>query len=448
MEIVFLVTGIFLGGIIGWLMARSKFANNSDADLTEAQKEIAGLNAVMIEIKNSSSLKDNSIDELNRKLSQQEGEVAKWKANCENLEQKFNEEKKNIELLFTQLKTQFTNIANEVVVQNSTRIQEEHKSKLDDVLTPFKEKIENFEKEVKENHISRIKENEQLKEQINMLHKANVSIGEDAKNLTAALKGQVKTQGNWGEMILETVLEKSGLVKGREYVVQASITNEDGKRLQPDVIINLPESRSLVVDSKVSLIAYERFFSETDEQLKEQHIKEHVNSIRKHIKDLSSKNYQNLYNLQTLDFVMLFIPVEPAFIAAIDKDPELFNEAFQNNIVIVSTSTLLATLRTIASIWRLENQNKNAANIARQAADLYDKIVAHIDDLVSVGKKLGDAQNSYDNAMNKLQTGRGNIVSKIENLRKLGLKTNKQINQKVIDNATDLDDDQLSEIEM
>ena len=448
MEIVFLVTGIFLGGIIGWLMARSKFANNSDADLTEAQKEIAGLNAVMIEIKNSSSLKDNSIDELNRKLSQQEGEVAKWKANCDNLEQKFNEEKKNIELLFTQLKTQFTNIANEVVVQNSTRIQEEHKSKLDDVLTPFKEKIENFEKEVKENHISRIKENEQLKEQINMLHKANVSIGEDAKNLTAALKGQVKTQGNWGEMILETVLEKSGLVKGREYVVQASITNEDGKRLQPDVIINLPESRSLVVDSKVSLIAYERFFSETDEQLKEQHIKEHVNSIRKHIKDLSSKNYQNLYNLQTLDFVMLFIPVEPAFIAAIDKDPELFNEAFQNNIVIVSTSTLLATLRTIASIWRLENQNKNAANIARQAADLYDKIVAHIDDLVSVGKKLGDAQNSYDNAMNKLQTGRGNIVSKIENLRKLGLKTNKQINQKVIDNATDLDDDQLSEIEM
>jgi DNA recombination protein RmuC len=279
-----------------------------------------------------------------------------------------------------------------------------------------------------------------------MLHKANISIGEEAKNLTAALKGQVKTQGNWGEMILETVLEKSGLVKGREYFVQASMTTEDGRRLQPDVVINLPESRNLVIDSKVSLIAYERFFSESDEQLKEQHIKDHISSIRKHIKDLSSKNYQNLYKLHTLDFVMLFIPVEPAFIAAVDKDPELFNEAFQSNIVIVSTSTLLATLRTVASIWRLENQNKNATEIARQAADLFDKIAAHIDDLVSVGKKLDDAQTSYDAAMNKLQTGKGNIVSRVESLRKLGLKTNKQINQKVIDNSTDLDDDQGLEL--
>lgn len=446
MEIVFLIAGLILGTLIGWLISKSKFISSTDNTLIDAQKEIAGLIGVMSEIKKANTIKDTIIDDLNKKLAMQEGEVSRWKTNCENLEQKFNEEKKNIEVLFAELKSQFTNIANEVVVQNSTRIQEEHKSKLEDVLTPFKQKIEKFEQEVKDNHISRVRENEQLKEQISMLHKANISIGEEAKNLTAALKGQVKTQGNWGEMILETVLEKSGLVKGREYFVQASMTTEDGRRLQPDVVINLPESRNLVIDSKVSLIAYERFFSESDEQLKEQHIKDHISSIRKHIKDLSSKNYQNLYKLHTLDFVMLFIPVEPAFIAAVDKDPELFNEAFQSNIVIVSTSTLLATLRTVASIWRLENQNKNATEIARQAADLFDKIAAHIDDLVSVGKKLDDAQTSYDAAMNKLQTGKGNIVSRVESLRKLGLKTNKQINQKVIDSSTDLDDDQGLEL--
>ncbi|MFM7015633.1 MAG: DNA recombination protein RmuC [Bacteroidota bacterium] len=448
MEIIFLVVGLALGLIIGWMIGKSNStASSSDNLLLDAQKEIAVLTGVLAEIKQTSTNKDSIIEDLNRKQVAQEGEVSKWKTNCANLEQKFSEEKKNIELLFSELKAQFTNIANEVVVQNSTRIQEEHKSKLDDVLTPFKQKIEKFEQEIKDNHIYRVRENEQLKEQLGLLHKANISIGEEAKNLTAALKGQVKTQGNWGEMILETVLEKSGLVKGREYVVQSSMTTEDGRRLQPDVIINLPEGRNLVVDSKVSLIAYERFFSETEEALKEQYIKEHINSIRKHIKDLSSKNYQNLYKLQTLDFVMLFIPVEPAFIAAVDRDPELFNEAFQNNIVIVSTSTLLATLRTVANIWRLENQNKNAAEIARQAADLFDKISAHIDDLVMVGKRLDDAQGSYESAMNKLNKGKGNIVSRIDNLKKLGLKTSKQLNQKVIDTATDLDESQSAVID-
>ncbi|MBK7887317.1 MAG: DNA recombination protein RmuC [Bacteroidetes bacterium] len=235
------------------------------------------------------------------------------------------------------------------------------------------------------------------------------------------------------------MLERSGLVKGREYFTQSSMTADDGRRLQPDVVISLPEGRSLVVDAKVSLIAYERYCNVEDEAAKVIALREHLSSVRKHIKDLSGKNYQSLYEINTLDFVLLFIPVEPAFALAVEQDQELFNEAFERNIVIVTTSTLLATLRTIASIWRLEYQNKNAVEIARQSGDLYDKFVSLIDDMVSVGKKMQDAQSAYEGTMNKLHLGRGNLISRVENLRKLGVKTTKQINQKLIERTEDID---------
>ncbi|MCC7095433.1 MAG: DNA recombination protein RmuC, partial [Ignavibacteriaceae bacterium] len=255
------------------------------------------------------------------------------------------------------------------------------------------------------------------------------------KNLTEALKGQSKTQGNWGEFILESILEKSGLVKGREYVVQESLTSESGKRLQPDVIIKLPENKSIVVDSKVSLIGYEKYISEEDEHQKQLGLREHINSIRSHIKNLSGKNYQNLYQLESLDFVLMFMPIEPAFALAVQNDQAIFNDAFEMNIVIVSPSTLLATLRTISSIWRQENQNKNALEIARQSGDMLDKFTAFVEDLLTVGKGLISVKDNYDKAMNKLTDGRGNLISRAEKIKELGAKTSKSLPPAILNRA-------------
>jgi DNA recombination protein RmuC len=269
----------------------------------------------------------------------------------------------------------------------------------------------------------------------------NQQITQEAKNLTTALKGQSKTQGNWGEFILESILEKSGLVKGREYVVQESITAESGKRFQPDVIINLPENKSIIIDSKVSLVGYEKFVSEDDENQKQLGLREHINSIRTHIKSLSSKNYQNLYQLESLDFVLMFMPIEPAFAIAVQSDPLIFTDAFEQNIVIVSPSTLLATLRTISSIWRQENQNKNALEIARQSGEMLDKFAAFVDDLISVGKGLVSAKDNYDKAMNKLTEGRGNLIGRSEKIKKLGAKASKTLPPSIL-NRADIDDDE------
>ena len=273
-----------------------------------------------------------------------------------------------------------------------------------------------------------------------MLKDMNQQITQEAKNLTEALKGQSKTQGNWGEFILESILEKSGLVKGREYVVQESLTSESGRRFQPDVIIKLPENKSIVIDSKVSLVAYEKFISSEDENQKALALREHINSIRSHIKNLSSKNYQNLYQLESLDFVLMFMPVEPAFALAVQNDQTIFNDAFEMNIVIVSPSTLLATLRTISSIWRQEKQNRNALEIAKQSGDMLDKFTAFVEDLLTVGKGLISVKDNYDKAMNKLTDGRGNLINRAEKIKQLGAKASKSLPPNIL-NRADQDDD-------
>ena len=304
----------------------------------------------------------------------------------------------------------------------------------------IQEKISEFEKKVEETNKESIKGHASLKEQLQMLKEMNQQVTQEAKNLTTALKGQSKTQGNWGEFILESILEKSGLVKGREYVVQESLTAESGKRFQPDVIINLPENKSIIIDSKVSLVGYERFISAEDEHEKQLGLREHINSIRSHIKNLSGKNYQNLYQLESLDFVLMFMPIEPAFAYAVQSDPSLFSDAFEQNIVIVSPSTLLATLRTISSIWRQESQNKNALEIARQSGEMLDKFAAFVDDLISVGKGLVGAKDNYDKAMNKLSEGRGNLISRSEKIKKLGAKASKSLPPNIL-NRADIDDE-------
>jgi DNA recombination protein RmuC len=441
-SILFFASGLLLGALLVWWLLRSqKTGSGMSPELVEEQKRSAVLAGQADDLRSQMVRISSELEVVRSDLKQSEAARVKAESDAGNVQQRLKEHREELENLRVQMKDQFASIASEVVMRNAARIQEEHKEKLEDVLSPLREKIERFENQVKITHEERLREHQSLKDELGQLQSLNKSIGLEARNLVTALKGQAKTQGTWGEMILERVLESSGLVKGREYEVQSSYQTEDGRRLQPDVIINLPEGRHIVIDSKVSLIAYDRYCqAEEHDTQRALALKEHLLSIRKHVRDLGGKNYQSLYGINTLDFVLLFVPVEPAFALAVEHDQELFNEAFSQNIVLVTTSTMLATLRTIASIWRIEYQNKNALEIARQSGDLYDKFAALIDDMIAVGKKMQDAQGAYESTMNKLHMGRGNLVARVENLKKLGLKTTKQVNQRLLDRTEDLDE--------
>lgn len=406
------IAGIFLSWIISFFRYKAENSRIEERSIL-LEKEKQNLDS------NLSSERQKVI-ELNSNLSALQSDYS-------NLQEKLNEQKTEIEKLQEKFVKEFENLANKIFEEKSTKFTEQNKEKLGEILNPLKEKISEFEKKVEETSKESIRGHASLREQLQMLKEMNQQITQEAKNLTEALKGQTKTQGNWGEFILESILEKSGLVKGREYAVQESITTEDGKRFQPDVLVNLPENKSIVIDSKVSLIAYERFVSSDDDKEKAIALRDHISSIRGHLKNLSSKNYQSLYKLNSLDYVLMFMPIEPAFALAVQNDSNLFNDAFDMNIVIVSPSTLLATLRTIASIWRQENQNKNALEIARQAGGLYDKFVNFYNDLIDVGKKMDSAKDSYENAMRKIHEGRGNLISSVEKIRELGAKTSKSL---------------------
>ncbi len=353
------------------------------------------------------------------------------------MHEKLTEQKKEIESMHEKLQIQFKNLANEILDEKTKKFTDQNKTNLSDILNPLKEKIAEFEKKVEQTNNESIARNSALKEQIVSLKELNIQITKEAENLTKALKGESKTQGNWGEFMLETILEKSGLVKGEQYQMQVSKTADDGRRLQPDVIINLPEDKHIIIDSKVSLNAYERYVSSEDDAERIVEIKNHLLSIRSHIKGLSEKNYQSLYELGSLDFVLLFMPIEPAFSLAVQNDAQLFTDAYDKNIVIVSPSTLIATLRTIASIWRQENQNRNALEIARQGGQLYDKFTAFCEDLIKIGENLNTTKKNYDQAMNKLSAGKGNLVSRADKLRELGAKTSKTVDQRLLDRAND-----------
>lgn len=328
---------------------------------------------------------------------------------------------------------EFKNLANEILEQKSKTFTESNKQNIEEILKPLSEKIQGFEKKVEDTYDKESKQRFSLEQQIKQLQKANVQISQETLNLTNALKGESKTQGVWGEFILERVLEKSGLKKGSEYEVQVSLKDEDGNTKQPDVIVRLPENKDIIIDSKVSLSAYERFSSEDDEKQRDLYLKQHLSSIRNHIKGLSEKNYQNLDSVRNLDFVMMFLPIEAAFTLAVQHDDKLFIDAFEKNIVIVCPSTLLATLRTIQNIWRYEQQNNNAMEIARSAGKLYDKFVLFLQSLDEMGASLEKAQRSYDTAYNRLHTGHGNLVNSVQKLQELGSRTSKKISSKLLD---------------
>jgi DNA recombination protein RmuC len=335
------------------------------------------------------------------------------------------------------LSDQFKNLANEILEEKSRRFAEQNQQNLDTLLKPLQEKLTDFRKQVDETYQSEARERFALKQEVEKLAGLNLRMTDETRALTNALKGESKTQGDWGELVLETILENSGLRKGEEYLVQDTQTISDGSRLQPDVVIRLPESKHLVIDSKVSITAYTRYMQSDDEDVKVSELNSHVLSIKQHIQGLSAKNYQDLYGVGSIDFVLMFIPIEPAFLAAMRHAPEIYQDALKKNIVIVCPSTLLATVRTVAHLWRQEQQNRNAQEIARQCASLYDKFVGFVEDLDKVGQRLEQAQSSYTDAVGKLKTGRGNLIRTAENVKKLGVKPNKSLPSKLTDVADD-----------
>ena len=337
----------------------------------------------------------------------------------------------------TTLSDQFKNLANEILEEKSKRFAEQNQQNLDTLLKPLQEKLTDFRKQVDDTYQSEARERFALKQEVEKLAGLNIRMTDETRALTNALKGESKTQGDWGELVLETILENSGLRKGEEYLVQDSHTVDDGSRLQPDVVIRLPESKHLVIDSKVSITAYTRYMQADDDNTKTAELNSHVLSIKQHIQGLSAKNYQDLYGVGSIDFVLMFIPVEPAFLAAMRHAPDIYQEALKKNIVMVCPSTLLATVRTVAHLWRQEHQNRNAQEIARQCAMLYDKFVGFVEDLDKVGLRLEQAQTSYTDAVGKLKTGRGNLIRTAENVKKLGVKPNKSLPTKLTDIADD-----------
>ena len=338
------------------------------------------------------------------------------------------------------LTDQFKTLANEILEEKSKRFTEQNQSNLGALLDPLKIKISEFQAKIEDNYVKEGKDRTALGEQVRQLMELNQHLSEDAKNLTRALRGSSKAQGTWGEWILEKVLEGSGLRKGEEYVVQTSHAREDGTRALPDVVLHLPEGRSLVIDSKVSLVAYEEFAVTENESERAAAGKRHMDSIKGHIKGLSGKNYQALYSLNSLDFVLLFVPIEPAFMLAVASDRELFMDAWNRNVLLVSPSTLLFVVRTVAHLWRQEAQSRNAQEISKRGAELYDKFVGFVEDMNSLGQRLKQAQSAYEDAHGKLTSGRGNLVGQAQKLRQLGVKPTKSLAPALVDGAYESDE--------
>lgn len=330
---------------------------------------------------------------------------------------------------------QFKALAADILEEKSRRFAEQNQASLGQLLEPLRTRLVEFQGKVEEVYVQEGKDRSALSAQVRQLVQLNQALSEDAKNLTQALKGSAKTQGNWGELVLERVLEGSGLCKGREYHVQDSQTRDDGSRAQPDVVIDLPEERKLVVDSKVSLVAYERYVSSETDEKRAAALRQHLDSVRAHIKALSEKRYNELYGIQSLDFVLAFVPIEPAFMTAVTHDGELFMDAWRRNVLLVSPSTLLFVVRTVAHLWRQEAQTRNAQDIARRGAELYDKFCGFVTDLQKVGEKLGQAQQAYEDAQNKLSRGKGNVVRQAEMLRELGVKPSKALPAPLVEAA-------------
>ncbi|MBB2146273.1 DNA recombination protein RmuC [Pedobacter sp. LMG 31464] len=380
---------------------------------------------------------EDELNDLRERFNAERSNLIKAEALVNSHREKLAEQQKNLEDLQQKFTLEFSLIANKILDEKTAKFTAQNQTNLDSILNPLKANIKSFEEKVDKAYKDEALERSQLKGVIFQLMDQSKQIQTDANNLTKALKGDSKKQGNWGEVILERVLERSGLIKDREYRIQASLNNSEGARMQPDVIIDLPDEKHLIVDAKISLVAYERMMNaETDEE-KLVNLKQHLLSVKSHIDGLAGKNYQNLYQINSPDFVLLFMPIESSFSVTVQADNELFNYAWDRKVVIVSPTTLLATLRTIASIWKVDRQNKNVFEIAEEAGALYDKFVGFLEDMEKIGKHIDLTQKAHEDAFKKLQYGNGNLIGKVEKIKKLGAKTksNKQIDSKFLENA-------------
>ena len=412
MEFFIIITLLLVGFVLITLQIRSKAQETHNSNNNELVQQI-------IDLKSELSAKEERIKILNEKIKD------------------VQETKKETEERLTK---EFENLANKILDLNSEKFKKQNKEHIDTLLSPLSEQIEKFKKKVEDTNEKGVERNAMLMQKIISLESLNNKLSQDAINLANALKGDSKTQGDWGESRLELLLEKSGLTNGVHFSTQAAYKDDEGKLKKPDFIINLPDNKHLIIDSKVSLTAYVEYYNAEDEITEQQAIKRHIDSIKRHYMELSDKDYPNLYGINTPDHVLMFVPNEPALMLALNEDKNLYLNALEKNIVLVSASTLLATLSTVASIWKQEDQKRNALEIAKEGGLLYDKFEGFVQDLIKVGKSIKSSKDSYEDGMSKLTEGRGNIIKKIENLKDLGAKTKKNLPQNIIDRANQDED--------
>ncbi len=416
-----LVTLLLFGLLIGICVGLIVYAFNLRSALLRSELQNQSDASLALALRNE---RDQSLQKAIRLESELGSEKKLGLGRIESL----NEAKEALSL-------QFKNLANDILEEKSRRFTEQNAVHLDALLKPLQTKLTEFKEQVSNSYGNEARERFALKGEIERLANLNLRMSDETRSLTQALKGDSKVQGNWGELVLESILESSGLRKGEEYLVQDSHTQQDGSRLQPDIVVKLPEDRHLIVDSKVSITAYARYADTTDPIVAQQELNSHIQSLRQHIQSLSGKNYSSLYGLGSVDFVLMFIPIEPAFLLALKTAPNLYQEALSKNIVLVCPSTLMATLRTVAHLWRQDQQNRNALEIARQCGTLYDKFVGFVDDLEKLGQRLDQAQTSYHDAFNKLKTGKGNLIRSAERVRELGVKPSKSLPTPLIESS-------------
>lgn len=438
---VVLVVSVFAGMI--WLIVRSSKGGNQnlvgELELVKKERDELFTEKRVLEERNRELIEriqkiDFEIKERDKTILEFTRELTANQTLLQQSNEKLQEQKSEIENLQEKFRIEFKNLANEILEEKSQKFTEQNRVNLSEILKPLGDKLREFEKKVDDTYDKESKERFSLVKEIGKLADLNQKISQDAQNLTTALKSDSKKQGNWGELVLERVLESSGLVKGQEYLREVATKSESGD-YRPDVIVKLPDNKHIIIDAKVSLVAYNEFVNSEDQLDKDRFLKLHVTSIKNHVKLLGEKSYHNLDSFDTPDYVLLFIPIESSFSAALQADYELFNFAWERNVVIVSPTTLLATLRTVASIWKHEKQEMNAKEIARQGGDLYEKFVSFLSDLEDIGTKLSATQKSFDNSMNKLSTGKGNLIRRAEKLKELGLKPAKSIPRQLTDKA-------------
>jgi DNA recombination protein RmuC len=447
MNILYLALGIAKGALIMWLvlrkrsklqasMHREELLQNENKFIRENNKlseqfSLANERAKTANLERESL--ENQLEEAREKSENRTRLLSIAQTERRNLEEKLANQKEELEQLQKKFTNEFENIANKILKENTKEFTSTNQKNMNDLMTPIKEKLMSFEKKVEETYDKELRDKISLKEEVKKLYELNAKISDEANNLTKALKGDVKKQGNWGEVVLERILERSGLQKGEEYEREVVSENSEGQSIRPDVIIRLPEEKHIIVDSKVSLVAYERLVNASNEEEKDTHLKDHILSLKNHVKELANKHYQSSDRFNSPDFVLMFVPIESSFAMAVQADQDLFTYAWDNKIVIVSPSTLLATLRTIASIWKQEHQNRNVLEIAKQGGALYDKFVGFVDDMIKLGRQMDTSRKSYQEAMNKLTDGTGNIVRRAEKMKELGAKTQKKLPQALLD---------------